>query len=247
MTDKAKNMQIWEHLEELRWTVFKIIGLLLVTTVVSLFFVNDILKLFMLPIEIVKNNNPEIVIQQILTSPFDGVMIKMKTSFLVGLIIGFPFVLYFLWLFVKPALKTNEKNAFTWICLFGTFSFVIGVVCGYLLIIPTISAVVKLGISTAQNLWSLKDFISFEFYWMLGAGLIFELPLLMAILTKLEIIEVKLLRKVRPYYIVAAFVVAAVITPSTDPFTCCLVAIPMVLLYELGVFIGSFHKKKNTN
>jgi sec-independent protein translocase protein TatC len=247
MTDKIKDMQIWEHLEELRWTVFKIIGLLLLTTVISLFFINDILKLFYLPINIIKQNNPEIVVQTILTSPFDGVMIKMKTSFLIGLIAGFPFVLYFLWAFVKPGLQNNEKNAFTWICLFGTFSFVIGIVCSYLLIIPTISALIKLGIDTAENLWSLRDFISFEFYWMLGGGIIFELPLLMVILTKLNIIEVTVLKRIRPYYIVIAFVVAAIITPTTDPFTLCLVAIPMVLLYELGIFIASFHKKKNTN
>ncbi len=247
MKDEKKEMEFWEHLEELRWTLFKILGVLLVTTVAAFFFVDDILKLFMLPINVVSQNNPNIVIQQILISPFDGVMIKVKVSFLAGLVVGIPFILFFLWGFIKPALHNNERKVFFWFCTLGTLSFAFGVCCSYLLIVPTISAVTKLGITSVANLWSLRDFINFEFYWMLGGGIIFELPLLMLILTKLGVIEIVTFRKIRLYYIIAAFVIAAIITPTTDPFTFCLVAIPMIILYELGIMIASFRVNKKAD
>jgi sec-independent protein translocase protein TatC len=246
MKNGKKEMELWEHLEELRWTLFKILGLLFVTTIAAFFFVDELLTLFMLPIELVSQSNPNIVIQQILISPFDGVMIKVKVSFLAGLTAAVPFILYFLWEFTKSALVQKEKNIFVWFCLLGTISFAFGVFCSYLLIVPTISAVTKLGITNVANLWSLRDFISFEFYWMLCGGIIFELPLLMLILTKLGVIEIATLKKIRLYYIIAAFVIAAIITPSTDPFTFCLVAIPMIILYEFGIMIASFRINRNT-
>jgi len=80
----------------------------------------------------------------------------------------------------------------------------------------------------------------------LGAGLIFELPLAIVILTRLGVIDVTLLRKIRPYFVIGAFVIAAIITPP-DPFTMVVVGVPLIILYELGIFIASFHKKPTSS
>ena len=194
MTKKEKHLQLWEHLEELRWTIFKLIGALLVTTVIAFVFIDDILLILMLPIENVASENPEFVIRKIMTTPFDGIMIKMKTAFLGGIVIGFPFVLYFIWSFISAGLKKNESKAFIWICGVGTFSFTIGVVCGYLLITPVLKILLNMGMQSVDNLWTVKEFVNFVFYWLLIAGLIFELPMAMVILTRLGVIEVNILK-----------------------------------------------------
>lgn len=240
---ESKKMELWEHLEELRWVIFKLMAVLLLTTILSAFFIDDILKIIMLPIEELAKTHPNYTIEQIMTSPFDGIMIKMKVAFLGGFIIGFPFILYFLWSFIAPALKEVESKAFIWICSSGTISFLIGVVFGYLLINPTLQILLEMGIQSAKNYWTIKEFVSFVFYWLLGAGFIFELPLMLFILTKLNIINVQFLKKIRPYFIVIAFVFAAIVTPA-DPFTMLMVGVPLIGLYELGIIIASFHKKK---
>ena len=242
MIENGKEMQLWEHLEELRWTIFKVIGVLTATTVIALFFVDDILKLFMYPIEVIQINNPDIVIKQILTGPFDAVLIKMKMGFLAGLIVGLPFVLYFIWSFIRSGLEKKEKRAVIFLCISGTVSFLVGITLGYLLIIPVLSILLKYSISSAENLWTIKSFINFVFYWELGAGLIFELPFVMVIFAKVGIISVSLLKKLRPYFYVGAFIIAAIITPP-DPFTMIVVGIPLVLLYEAGILIASLQNK----
>lgn len=235
-------MQLWEHLEELRWTLFKVIGILFLTTAVSFFFIDEIMKLLMLPITEVADANPEFVIKKIMTSPFDGILIKMKTAFLGGIVLGYPFLLYFVWSFVSAGLKEHENKAFVWICGIGTISFILGVICGYYLITPVLAILVKMGMESAENYWTIKEFINFEFYWLLGAGLIFELPLAMVILTKLGVIDVMVLKKIRPFFYIGAFVIAAIITPP-DPFTMIVVGVPLIVLYELGIIFASFHKK----
>ena len=226
----------------MRWTIFKLFGVLIVTTVIAFFFIDDILAIMMLPIETLSTENPDFVIKKTLTSPFDGVIIKMKTAFLGGIVLGYPFVLYFIWSFISAGLKKHESKAFIWICGIGTISFLTGMVCGYLLITPVLTILLKMGIQSAENYWKIKELINFLFYWLLGAGLIFELPLAMVILTRLGVIEVKVLKKLRPYFVIGAFVIAAIITPP-DPFTMVVVGVPLILLYELGILIASFHKK----
>lgn len=234
-------MQLWEHLEELRWTIFKIIIVLAVTTGCSFYFLDEIMKLLMQPIQEVSAANPDFVIKTILTSPFDGVIIKMKTAFLGGIVLGYPFLLYYIWSFISSGLKKHENKAFFWICAFGTIFFLFGVICGYYLISPVLNILVNMSMESAENFWTVKEFISFEFYWLIVAGIIFELPLAMVILTRLGVIDVKILRKIRPFFYIGAFVVAAIITPP-DPFTMMVVGVPLIFLYEIGIFFASFHK-----
>lgn len=245
MKGNDTQLTFWEHIEELRWTIFKIIGTLAAATLVGLFLSDMLLRLFLLPIEIIKERYPEFIVRQILTSPFDGVIIKMKAALLAGIIIAYLPSFYFIWLYIKPALQRNEKSVFFWAGIIGTLFFIVGVVCGYLVITPMLFALLKFGLSSAENLWSVGQFVSFVFYWLLGAGIIFELPLLMFLLTRLGVIQIAALRKIRAYFIAGTFIFAAIATPSTDPFSMLLVAIPLVVLYEISILVISMLDKKS--
>jgi len=214
------------------------LGVLLLGTLIAALFIDDILAIMMRPIEVISKSNPHFVIKKIMTTPFDGIMIKMKTALLGGIVLAFPFMLYFIWNFVSSGLKKKENRAFIWICLTGTISFSAGVVYGYFMIAPVLNIMLKMGIESTENYWTVKEFINFVFYWVLGAGLVLELPLAMVILTGLGVIQIEILKKIRPYFIIGAFVLAAIITPP-DPITMLMVGIPLVILYEIGILIAS--------
>jgi sec-independent protein translocase protein TatC len=242
MKDKTKKMNLFEHLEELRWTLFKIIGSLAFTTLLSLYFIDYLYGALMRPVAILQEKQPDFNVEIIYSGPFDPVFIVMKTAFLGGVILALPIVLLFLWSFIAPGLKKSEKYAFLWICGAGTFSFLLGVVFGYFLVAPVLEILTTFGMEGAKHLWKINDFITFMMYWLIGAGIIFELPLAIVILTKIGVVEVTILKKIRPFFFIGAFAVAAIITPP-DPFTMAVVGIPLVLLYEVGIMIASIGNK----
>ncbi|NOY74440.1 MAG: twin-arginine translocase subunit TatC [Kiritimatiellaeota bacterium] len=233
--ERAK-MNLWEHLEELRWTAFKIVIALLLTTTLSLFMVDSIYDALTRPMAIVRDANPEFQIKQIVTSPFDPVIIKFKLSLLAGIVLGFPIVTLLLWRFVAPGLEKNENKAFIAVATLGSFSFAAGITCGYFALAPLLSILLKFKLEGAEHYWKIKDFMSFAFYWLLCSGLVFEIPLAMVSLARLGIVQTETLRKKRPYVLVGALVVAAIITPP-DPISMLLVGIPLILLYEVGILL----------
>jgi sec-independent protein translocase protein TatC len=241
--EKETRMALWEHLEELRWTIFRILGVLLLTTLFSILFIDEFLAILMRPVETLAAGHPEFVIKKIMTSPFDGIIIKMKTSLIAGIVFGFPFMIYFIWKFVSSGLKAEENRAFILICTLGTVLFFTGTFCGYLLITPLLAILMKMGIESTANYWTVREYINFTFYWLLGAGLIWELPLAIIIITRLGIIDVLWLRKIRPYFVVGAFIFAAVITPP-DPFSMMMVGIPLIILFEFGITAASLYSRQ---
>ncbi len=235
---EEKRMSLWEHLEELRWTIFKSGAAVLAMTALTAFKVNDVLAVVLAPIERLRQAYPKVKLEQVLGSPFDGVLIKLKVSLLLGVVLAFPIVIMFFWSFVSPGLKRNERKAFVWICGAGSLFFAAGVVCGYLIVYPILSIMMRFNIQHAANFWRLKPFVSFMFYWMLGAGVVFEMPLAILVMARAGIVSPATLRRIRPYFLIGAFIVAAFITPP-DPLTMLMVGVPLVILYEIGVFAAS--------
>lgn len=233
-------MKLWEHLEDLRLMFFKIIITLVVTTLIALSISDDIIQLFLYPIEFLKSSHPDLSLKAILTGPFDSILIRIKTGFLVGLVISFPLILYFIWNFINPALKKLEKKAFFLFCLFGTLSLTIGIILGYLFIFPMLNILLSYTIHNAENFWTLRKFINFIFYWLLGAGLFFEIPFIVLILIKLKILDLSYLKKLRPYIYTISCILAAILTPP-DPFTMIIIGICIILLFELGFFLGKIN------
>jgi sec-independent protein translocase protein TatC len=236
MENKQKKLHLWEHLEELRWVMFKIITALMVTTGASIFLVDSVYETLTRPLMILQTTHPEFHIKQVLTSPFDPVIIKFKLALLCGIVLGFPIVTLLLWRFISPGLKKNENSAFIAVSSLGSFSFAVGVTCGYFALAPLLSILLGFKLAGAEHYWRIKDFISFAFYWLLCSGLVFELPLAMVLSCRLGIVKLVTLRKKRPYFLVGALILAAIITPP-DPISMLLVGIPLIMLYEAGIIL----------
>ena len=167
-------------------------------------------------------------------------------SFAVGIILAFPFIMYQLWMFIKPALTDQERKQSRGIVFYITSLFTIGVLFGYYVIAPlTINFLASYELSPLiKNYITISSYISTVSVLSFSMGVVFELPLLILFLTKIGVITPKFLRKQRKYAYIIILIVAGFITPSTDMFTQVIVSIPLWLLYELSLIL-SLRAKKN--
>ena len=173
----------------------------------------------------------------------------MWISFLCGIILGFPFVLWELWKFVRPALKNKEIGPVKIFVVIASILFLIGIFFGYFLLFPMSYnflinyQVSSSGIVQTQN--TFDDYISLISTMTLVAGIIFEMPILVYFLTRMTLLTPQFMRKYRKHAVIIILIAAAVITPSPDVTSQMVVAIPMYLLYELSVFVSAWVIKKH--
>lgn len=171
-----------------------------------------------------------------LTSPF---LIHLKISLLFALTLVLPYVLFELWKFISPALYRSEKVAAIKAFILSTVLFYLGMLLGYLIIFPiTLRFLAGYQLSgLIGNQLSFDSYIQ-TFIWLnLMLGLAFELPVLSILLSKMGLLNKKLLQKYRKHAIVLLVVVSAIVTPTGDPFTLALVSVPLIMLYELSVVL----------
>jgi sec-independent protein translocase protein TatC len=171
-----------------------------------------------------------------LTSQF---LIHIQTSFTFAFIIGFPYLLFEIWKFIAPALYDKEKQSFRVAFSFASVLFYSGLSVGYFLVFPiTLRFLNDYQISNlVVNQLSLDSYISTFVSMNLIMGIVFELPMLALILSKLGLIKRSFFKKWRKHAIVVLLVVAAIITPTGDPFTLTIVALPLYILYEISGLI----------
>jgi len=171
-----------------------------------------------------------------LASPF---FIHISTAFWMSVVVSVPYLLFEVWGFVRPALYDNEKSNVRTALGIGTAMFFLGVLLGYFMVFPlTLRFLATYQLSEQiSNQISLNSYIDNFMMLILMMGLVFELPLITWMLAKIGLVTKSFLRKYRKHAIVIIFVVAAVITPTGDPFTLSVVAIPLCLLYEMSILI----------
>ena len=179
--------------------------------------------------------------------PTEGFMLSMKLAFFAGVIISFPLLLYFVLQFVLPGLHEREKKALFPALAIGFALFAIGVCFAYFVVLPKTLVFFhdftdSMGI---VNEWRIGYYISFATQFTLLFGLAFELPVVVMTLVKIGLLNWEMMRHTRGYAVLAIFVVAAVITPTPDAFTLCLLAIPMVALYEICIWLAWWEYKKH--
>tara|TARA_B100000579_G_C22658824_1_gene769901 strand:- start:287 stop:922 length:636 start_codon:yes stop_codon:yes gene_type:complete len=179
--------------------------------------------------------------------PLKSFFIALKIGLYGGLTISMPFVIYFLAQFVLPALRINEKQWLFKLSSFGAGLFMLGVVFCYLIIMKvalwaSVGFANMLGFGADE--WQAEEYISFVCKFMVGMGLAFQMPVILLFLVRVGILDYKKLSDFRMYAVVANLIIAAVITPTGDPFTLSLVAVPLQLLYELSTLIAWFWHKK---
>ena len=248
-------MTFWDHLDELRKILFRssiVVALLFVVIFLNKSFVFDTLMF--------APTNSDFILYSWLSSvmvlfglselsPFsvDLINIELATqffthinvSFTLAFIVGVPFLLYQIWLFVKPALYDNERAAASRAFGFAAILFFIGVAVGYLFVFPlTFRFLGTYQVSElVVNQISLKSYISMFTRLLLIMGLVFEMPALAAILSRLGVINRSMLKKYRKHAFIILLILAAVITPSGDAFTMIIVALPLYMLYEFSIAI----------
>ena len=248
-------MTFWEHLEELRWSIFRIAIAAVMAMVVIFIFMPSMFTGFVLG-----PTTSEFFLYKWLGSlgqlPFlpdfaaedfkvdiisinvaSQFMTHISTSFWFALVAIFPYIIYEIWKFIAPALYDNEKRSVRTAFLFGTLMFFIGCAVSYSFIFPfTFRFLTEYQISgQITNQISLNSYMSTFLGMVFIMGLVFELPLLAWLLSKIGVLNREFLKKYRKHAVVILMILAALITPTGDPITLSLVFLPLYLLYEISI------------
>jgi sec-independent protein translocase protein TatC len=180
--------------------------------------------------------------KMIATGVITPFMVPLKVTMMVAFIIALPFVLYQAWAFVAPGLYSHEKKLVLPLVVTSTVLFVLGVAFCYFFVFGQvfkfIAGFAPKSITPAPDI---EQYLSFVLTMFLAFGLTFEVPVALIVLVRFGVVDVQKLKEFRPYFIVGAFVVAAIVTPP-DVVSQLALAIPMCLLYELGIFLARFFK-----
>jgi sec-independent protein translocase protein TatC len=172
----------------------------------------------------------------------------LKVSFLAGLMIASPVIIYQFWMFVAPGLYAREKRLLLPIVFLSTLFFVGGALFGYFIVFPFgFKFFLGFATETIRPMPSMKEYLSFSAKLLLAFGLVFELPLVITFLARLGLVSVEFLKKNRKYALLLFFVAAAILTPP-DVVTQIMMALPLMLLYEISI-IGAriFGRKKEAS
>jgi sec-independent protein translocase protein TatC len=176
--------------------------------------------------------------------------LQFSSSIMIGLILGIPYLLYEIWRFIRPALHDKERKAASGFVFYCSFLFLLGVLFGYYVVTPlSIRFFVNYTISDSiTNMFSIDSFISSETMLTLIAGIVFQLPIVVYILSSLDILTPKFMREKRRYATIIILVLAAIITPSPDALTMLVVALPLFILYEFSIWVAVMvqRRKKKT-
>jgi len=168
-------------------------------------------------------------------APMEKFTVVFKASFVVGIILAAPVILYEAWAFVLPALKHNERRYFLPLFFITLFFFSVGAIFAFFIVTPLSIPILAGLLPSVQNQWRIDYYFSFVGWLVLAFGVSFELPVVMGFVARLGIINAKFFKKQRRIAIVLVFIASAILTPTQDPFTMCLMAIPLMILYEIGI------------
>lgn len=256
--DPNTEMHFLDHLEALRWHLVRSAIAIVVLALVA--FLNTEILFDKI---ILGAKNPDFLTYRVLCQlserfnvdmcirevPFILINIDISgqftthiyTSFIAGFILGFPYLIWELWRFIKPALSKKELNYSRGIVFFSSLLFLSGVLFGYYIISPlSINFLGSYQISSmVANQITLSSFISTVTMLTLSSGVVFELPVVIYFLSKIGIVTPSFLRTYRRHAMVIILIIAALITPSPDISSQILVAIPLFILYEIGIGVSA--------
>jgi len=172
--------------------------------------------------------------------------LQINSCIMAGIVFAVPYLLFELWLFIKPALHENERKSASGFVFFSSLLFIIGILFGYFIICPlSINFLTNFSVSKEiENTFTITSYLSSVATLTIGTGIIFELPVVIYILSKFGIMTPAFMRASRRYATVIILVIAAIVTPTPDMITMLVVAFPLFILYELSIFISAHIEKK---
>ncbi len=231
-------MPFLDHLEEFRNRLIKSIIAVAIGMILCLFFSKQLLTILLWPTTRV---NVPLEIQVLKVQGM--FMVTLEIAFFGGIILGLPFIIFQLWMFVAPGLYAHEKKYVPRIIISATTLFLLGVIFAYFIIIPfALEFFIGLAPENVKANIAIDFYVGFVVRILAVFGLIFQLPILSFFLSQLGILKAQFMRKYRRHAIVVIFIVAAILTPP-DPFTQTLLAIPLIILYEISIFISQWAEK----
>jgi|TARA_B100001105_G_scaffold120420_1_gene96550 sec-independent protein translocase protein TatC len=234
-------MHFLDHLEELRWRLLKSLISILIGSVVTFYFIDLIIEFLIKP-------------TQSLTNPMDLQVLKVQGMFMIkwgialigGFVLAIPVLTYQLWKFIAPGLYLNERKYVGPLIFFTYLSFLVGLVFSYTVIIPfSLEFFTSIGVDQIENNFSINYYFNFVTWLMIGSGLIFELPVLVFILSVIGLLTPAFMSHYRRHSIVIILILSAFITPP-DPVSLVLMFIPLWLLYEISIGVSWLVNRKRS-
>lgn len=235
-------MPFLEHLEELRWRILWSLLALAVGVVIGFFLVIkfDVIGLLARPITPFMEGQ-----KLVFTHPGEPFGITMKASLIIGMFFALPVIAYQVWGFVSPALYKHEKKVVIPVLAGATFLFGGGVALAYFVVLPlTLGFLMGLQTDSLESMIKASDYFGFAISMSLAFGVTFELPIVIVALSALGIISARTLQRYRRHAIVLCFVGGAVITPGGDIMSMFALAVPLYLLFELGIVLATVIDKR---
>lgn len=232
-----KELSLVEHLAELRKRIIYCLIPFVIAAICSASFAKAILNFLRFPAS-------GLIGKLAFFSPQEVAVVYTKIAIYSGLVLTLPVILYHLWKFVSPALEEKHKESIFSFIFWASLAFFSGCLFGYFVMVPvSIKFLLNLGADELTPVISLEKYLSFVLAFILGSGAVFEIPVLIWLLTRLKLVNSVFLRRKRKFAIVTIFIIAAIITPTTDPYNMCLLALPMLILYEISIWVSHFNPK----
>ncbi|CUH93967.1 putative membrane protein [Propionispora sp. 2/2-37] len=227
-------MSLVDHLQELRRRIIVCLIAVAITSTASYFYAENLVKIIAAPAGKLYFMNPAEVF-----------FTYLKVSFFSGFLVALPVILYQIWAFIVPALTRTERALSFVLIPSSVVLFFIGVFFSYFFVLPAgIQFFLGFATESLQPMLSLGEYLSFVISFLLPFGFIFELPLFILVLAKMGVISSDFLRGKRKVVLVLAFVVGAIISPTPDVFSQTMIAVPMILLYEISILMVKYVLRK---
>ena len=237
-------MTFWDHLDELRSVIIRILIITVVAAAVAFCLKEELFAVVLAP------RTSEFITYRLMgVEPFsihlmntgltEQFIIHLKTAMYAGILVASPYIIWQFFRFISPALYDNERKYATLLCTSGYLMFMLGTALNYFLIFPlTVKFLGTYQVSPdVANMLTLQSYMDTLLMMSLVMGIVFELPVVSWILGRMGLVNRQMMRSMRRHAIVAILVVAAIITPTTDAFTLFVVALPIWLLYEVSILI----------
>lgn len=273
MESKESNdveMNFWEHLEELRRRIIIAAITIGIFTVLCLSFSGPIEKVIMFPLGTSMNTliasaldaiggsegsilgffaimmragTSNVNAELMKVGPLEGIMAFLKIGITAGIVLSLPIIIYQVWAFVFPALNRQERRFALPLFLIILTFFILGAAFAYFIVTPVVLQFSAQLFPEMPNRWDLQNYVSFITRLILGFGIAFELPIVMAFLSRIGVINARGFREKQNYALLGICVMSALLTPA-DPWSMLLMAIPLFILYQLGIFFAYLVEKE---
>lgn len=258
---ESERMPLTEHLGDLRKSITVSLIALLVAFIIAFNYSEDIFRSIMFPLKYnlsfsMKNPFISIVPQEKLSqttklvflAPAEALWMNLKVSFVTALILALPVIFYQVWKFISPGLLPREKRYVLPFVVSATGLFMAGALFCFFIVLPFAMGFLltyKLG-DVLMPMLSVGQYVDFCLKFILAFGAVFELPIVIIFLTRMGIVTTKTLAKNRKYALLVAFIIAAILTPTPDAFNQTLMAVPIIILYEVGILVSRIFVREKT-